>query len=107
MASPDRPRTEDLISLRDRRDHDGRVTEADPADSAARVVAEEVLSILQAVEARTSEIDAGARREAEAIRRAADLAGADAIGRFAAITRELDALAAELTERAARRGDGD
>lgn len=76
----------------------------DPAGSAARVVAEEVLSILRAVEARTSEIGVSSRRDAEAIRRAADQAGADAVGRFAAITRELDALARDLAERAARRG---
>jgi hypothetical protein len=107
MASFGRPRSVDLISLGDRGDHDGLLEEEDPAGSAARVVAEEVLSILQAVDARTSEIDAEARREADEIRRAADLAGADAVARFAAIARELDALATELEERAARRGDGD
>jgi hypothetical protein len=105
MANSDRPRSEDLVSLRDRGEDDGLVEVLDPARSAARVVTEEVLSILQAVEARTSEIHAGACREAEAIRRAADRAGADAVGRFAAITRELDALEADLAERAARRGD--
>jgi hypothetical protein len=105
MASPDRLRTEEKISMGERRDGEGLVANSDPAGSAAHVVAEEVLSILQAVEARTSEIDATARRDAEAIRRAADRAGAHAVSRFAAITRELDALAAELEDRAARRAD--
>jgi hypothetical protein len=101
----------DLIRLEDRGDHDGLVAHEDPAGCAARVVAEEVLSILQAVAARRSEIDATARREADEIRQAADMAGAHAVARFAAITRELDALATELEdgaeERAARRGHGD
>jgi hypothetical protein len=107
MASVGRPRSVDLIALADRGDHDGLLEGEDPAGSAAQVVAEEVLSILQAVDARTSEIDAAARREADEIRRAADLAGTDAVARFEAIVRELDALAIDLRDHAARRGDGD
>jgi hypothetical protein len=106
MASLGRPRSVDRIPLGDRGDDDGLIKHADPAGSAARVVAEEVLSILQAVEAKRSEIDATARRDANEIRRAADQAGADAVARFAAITRQLDVLATDLEERAARRGDG-
>jgi hypothetical protein len=107
MASHGRPRPVDSIPLGDRGDHDGLLEGEDPAACAAEVVAEEVLSILQAVDARTSEMDATARREADEIRRAADLAAADAVARYAATVRELDALATELDERAATRGYGD
>jgi hypothetical protein len=110
MASLDRTRSLDRIPWRDRGDHDG-VTDEDPAACAARAVGEEVLSILQAVEAKTSEIDAGARREADEIRRSADRAGARAAARLRAIARELDALAKDLDHaagaRGARRGHGE
>lgn len=106
MASPGRLGSEDLISLGDQGDDDGFLEASDPAGTAARLVAEEVVSILQAVEARTAQIEAMARREAEAIRRAAARAGEDAAARFGAITRELDALMEELGEREARRRDG-
>jgi hypothetical protein len=109
MASLDRPRSLDRVPIGDRANRDGVIT--DPAGCAARVVGEEVLSILQAVEARTSEIDATARREAYDIRRRADRAGAHAVERFIAIARELDALAKDLEDaardREARRGDGE
>jgi hypothetical protein len=105
MASLGRPRSQEPIPLEDRGNHGGLREHENPAGSAARVIEEEVLSILQAVEARTSDMDAAARREAEEIRRAVDLAGARAVARFAAITRELDALATDLDDRAARRGD--
>lgn len=111
MASLDRTRSLDRIPLQDRGDRDGVVTDEDPAGCAARVVGEEVLSILQAVEARTSEIDATARREADEIRRGADRAGARAVARLRVIARELDALANDLDDaagrRGARRGDGE
>lgn len=110
MASLDRTRSLDRIPWRDQGDHDG-VTDGDPAACAARVVGEEVLSILQAVEAKTSEIDARARREADEIRRSADRAGARAAARLRAIARELDALAKDLDHaagsRGARRGHGE
>ena len=103
MASLDRTRSLDRIPLPDRGDRDG-VTDEDPAGCAARVVGEEVLSILQAVEARTSEIDATARGEADEIRRRADRADARAAARLDAIARELDALANDLDHAAGRRG---
>jgi hypothetical protein len=111
VASLERTRSLDRIPMRDRRDRDGVVTVEDPAACAERVVGDEVMSILQAVEARTSEIDATARREADEIRRGADRAGARAVARLRAIARELDALADDLDHAArdpgARDGRGE
>jgi hypothetical protein len=83
----------------------------DPALDAARVIEEEALSIFLAVDAATSEIDADARRRADAIRRASHDATAPALARLDAMSRTFDALAEELDERArtraARQGNGD
>ena len=82
----------------------------DPAAYAARMIADEALSIFQAVEARTCEIDVGARQWAEEIRGRANEATAPALARFDAMSRDLEELATELdgavNERAARRGHG-
>jgi hypothetical protein len=104
MASVDRYRSLDPIRLEDRGDHDGLLMDdpQDPAGCAGRVVAEEVLSILQAVDARRSEIDE-ARREADDNR----LAVAHARASLAAMARELEALATELERTSEQRGDGD
>jgi hypothetical protein len=81
----------------------------DPAHDAARVITEEAMSILLAVEARAAELDADARREAEEIRREADQATAPALVRLRAMARDLEALATDLDDavraRAERRHD--
>ena len=68
----------------------------DPAAFAARVIEEESLSIFKAVEAATAEMDARARREADAIVRgtAEDIAPARA--RLEAMSRIIDTLSAEV-----------
>jgi hypothetical protein len=77
----------------------------DPAASAARVIADEVLSIFEAVRARTMAISADARREAE--ERGGSATGR-ALAKLEAISNDVQALARELgdvaAERAARSG---
>jgi hypothetical protein len=75
----------------------------DPAACAARVVADEVLSIVQAVEARTSAIDADARERARHVQRAARASAGRARARLEAMTRDLGSLASELDEAAKAR----
>jgi hypothetical protein len=117
MTSFDRPGSPDMSDLEDRGPEDGltetgRITvePEDPAAYAARVIADEALSIFLAVEARTSEIHAGARQWADETRRRADEATAPALARLEAMSRDLEALATELdgaaNERAARREHG-
>jgi hypothetical protein len=92
-------------------DHAASQNWGDPVSDAARVIADEALSIFLAVDAATSEIDAEARRRAETIRRASDERTAPALARLEAMSRDFDALAEELDERvrerAARQGHGD
>jgi len=118
MASIDRPRSEDLTHRGERVSEDGPIAAgllpADPEDPAAfagALVAEEALSILRAVEARTSALDAAARAEADEIRRASVDATAPALALLRAMARELDGLVTDLqgaaANVAARRGDGD
>jgi hypothetical protein len=91
-------------------DHAGSQNWGDPASDAARVIAEEALSIFRAVDAATSQIDAEARRRADLIRRAGDESTSSALARLNAMSRDFDALANELDERAReramRRGHG-
>lgn len=91
-------------------DRAGSQNWGDPASDAARVIADEALSIFLAVDATTSQIDADARRRADEIRSATDEATAPALARLAAMSRNLEALATELDdgarERAARRRHG-
>jgi hypothetical protein len=91
-----------MASVDDAGSHD----RGDPASDAARVIEEEALSIFLAVDAATSEIDADARRRAELIQRSSVEATAPALARLDAMSRSFDALAAELDERAMRRGRG-
>jgi hypothetical protein len=90
----------------------GAVT-AQPADVAAwaaKVTAEQALSVFDAVAASAEEIDAQARREAVELRLRTRAATAAALGRLVAIDGELGALVAELRrqtdERAARWSHG-
>jgi len=117
MVSFGRSGSQDVVDLEDRGPEDGLTRTGlitgepeDPAAYAARVIADEALSIFLAVEARTSEIDAGARQVADEIRRRADEATAPALARLEAMSRDLEELATELdgaaNERAARRGHG-
>lgn len=87
-------------------DHAGSQNWGDPASDAARVISEEALSIFHAVDAATSKIDAEARRRADLIRRAGEETTAPALARLHAISRDFDALAEELDERAEERGHG-
>jgi hypothetical protein len=84
-------------------DHAGSQNWGDPASDAARVIAEEALSIFHAVDAATSKIDADARRRADLIRRASDERTAPALARLNEMSRSIDALANELDERARER----
>jgi hypothetical protein len=89
---------------------DDRPVERDPADEAARLIAEEALSILLAVDTRAAEIGADARRRAAEIRRRADRAAEPALACLRAIALELEAVVAGLddaaSERTGRRGRG-
>jgi hypothetical protein len=116
-GDPCRPRFKDVRELDDHDHHDGHGTAGlhparldDAASLAAQVITEQALSIFQAVEARTSEIDAHARRRAEEIVRQADAAATPAIARLEALSRDLEALSTELDrtaeQRAARRARG-
>jgi len=91
-------------------DRAGSQNAGDPAADAARVIEEEALSIFQAVDARISEIDAHARRRADAIRSSAQQATAPALARLTVMATDLDALANELDsmrkDQPARLGDG-
>lgn len=106
MAATDRPRSQDVIDLERQNGpmRAGFVT-GEPQDAAAfaaRVIGEEALSIFSAVEDATSEIDAGARREADEIARAADDAAAPALARLEAMSGHLEALSADLNRMAER-----
>jgi hypothetical protein len=98
----------------DHRAHDGAgAVTAQPADAAAwaaKLTADQALSVFDAVAARAEEIDAHARREAVELRLRTRPATAAALGRLDAVDRELGALVAELRrrtdERAARWGHG-
>jgi hypothetical protein len=76
---------------------------ADPAAWAAEVTAQQALSVLEAVAARATEIDAHARREAVELRLRTRAATAGALGRLDAIDVELEALATEIRRRTAAR----
>ena len=82
-----------------------RSAEGDPAHDAARVITEEAMSILLAMEARAAELDADARREADEIRHEADEATAPALVRLRAMARDLEALTADLDDTARARAD--
>jgi hypothetical protein len=68
----------------------------DPATSAARVIAEQALSILEAAEASASEIRDRGRRQAEELVAATHEAAVLALSRLRAVCHELDGLATEL-----------
>jgi hypothetical protein len=68
----------------------------DPAASAASMIADQALSIFEAVEAKASDIDARAQRAAEEIRREAIAVADPAAERLDAISRELDAISGAL-----------
>jgi hypothetical protein len=100
MASLDRPQSHDAdlgetSRIAPRPSPDGL---DDPVACAARVMADEVLSIFHAVDARTSAIDADARENAQQVRRAARASAEPARAKLEAITRDLEALATELDE---------
>jgi hypothetical protein len=108
---------EDVSDLDDDRQHDGRADAEkaagepeDPAGFAARVIAEQALSIFQAVEARTLEIKERARRQADEIVREANAVATPALARLEALSRDLGTLSIDLDhaaeERAARRVRG-
>lgn len=71
--------------------------ESDPAVVAARVIAEQALSILTATEATASDIRRRSRRSAEELAR--DDGVALAMGRLRTISRELDGLAVYVDRR--------
>jgi len=71
----------------------------DPAACAARVIAEQALSIFEAAEARGSELEARARKEAEDVVGRAEGASVRTLAGLEAISRQLDALSAELAGR--------
>jgi hypothetical protein len=75
----------------------------DPAACAARVIAEQALSIFKAAEATASEIQERGRRQAEQLAGGADEAAAIALTRLHAISRQLDDLAADVDQRSAER----
>jgi hypothetical protein len=82
----------------------------DPATSAASMIADQALSIFQAVEAQASEIDARAHLDADEIRRSTLAVADPARAHLDAISRGLDAIATALervaTERAGADRDG-
>ena len=83
----------------------GAVT-AQPADAAAwaaKVTAEQALSVFDAVAARAEEIDAQARREAVELRVRTRAATAAALGRLDAIDGELGVLVTHLRRRTDQR----
>jgi hypothetical protein len=78
----------------------------DPATSAASVIADQALSIFQAVDARTAEIDARARRDADEIRQKSTAVSDPARERLDGMLRELDALSTALERVAQSRSGG-
>jgi hypothetical protein len=112
MEGIDRLRTEDAQDADDGGREDG-FSEAgsmggqqDPAESAASVISDQALSIFQAVEATTSEIDARAHGEAEEIRRRTVEARESAQARLEVISRDLDALSMAVDHLAETRAAG-
>jgi hypothetical protein len=79
----------------------------DPAAFAASVIADQTLSIFRAVEATTSDIDAGGRRDAQEIMRRSDEVIGPAKARLEAMSLDLEALAHELDRPAAERAAED
>jgi hypothetical protein len=75
----------------------------DPAAFAARLIAEQALSILDAAAARASEIQDRGRRHAEELVGVTGQAAALALSRLHTVSRELDALGAEIDRRAENR----
>ena len=92
-------------------DHAASQSWGNPASDAARVIADEALSIFRAVDAVTSQIDADARRRASLVRRASEETTASALAHLNAMSHDFDALANELDgrarQRAVRREHGD
>jgi hypothetical protein len=80
--------------------------EDDPVASAASMIADQALSIFEAVEAKASEIDARAQCEADEIRREAMAVAAPAAERLDGITRELDAISTALERVSSERAGG-
>jgi hypothetical protein len=76
----------------------------DPATSAASVIADQALSIFQAVDAKTAEIDASARRDADEIRQKATAAADLARERLGGMLRELDDISSALDRVESRSG---
>jgi hypothetical protein len=74
----------------------------DPVACAGRLITDEVVSILQAVDAQTAAMQAAARERASRIRNREPAAAG--LARLKAIVRDLDTLAAELEARTARSG---
>jgi hypothetical protein len=72
---------------------------ADPAACAARVIAEQALSIFDAAAATASEIQDRGRRHAEELVGGMGQATALALSRLHTVSREVDALAAEIDRR--------
>jgi hypothetical protein len=79
----------------------------DPAAFAESVIADQTLSIFRAVEATTSDIDLGGRREAGDILRRRDEVIRPAKARLEAMSLDLEALALELDRTAAERAAED
>jgi len=73
----------------------------DPAASAAHVIADQALSIFEAVEAQTSEIDARAHRDADQIRQSALAVADPGRARLNLISQSLDAISTALERVAA------
>jgi hypothetical protein len=78
----------------------------DPAASAAHMIADQALSIFEAVEAKATEIDTRAHRDAEEIRREAMAVVDPASARLDAITRQLDTVSTDLERLASERAGG-
>jgi hypothetical protein len=95
----------------DRFSEPGSSGQQDPAESAASVISDQALSIFQALEATTSEIEARARNEAEEIRKRTVEVLESAQARLDAVSRDLDALSTAVdhvaeTRAASASGDG-
>lgn len=86
-------------------DISGPATAEDAAKWARRVVADQVAAALEAVEAVAEEIRSRAHREVQLVRRQTHRATGGSVERLDAMSRELEALAAELDRRVERRAE--
>jgi hypothetical protein len=109
MEGIDRPLPEDVGESGRRSgaaDEDFAGAADDPATSAASVIADQALSIFQAVDAKTAEIDARARHDADEIRQKAAVVSDPSRARLDRMLRDLDAIATALDHVAEDRTGG-